>query len=68
MLVLTRNTGEALCIGDDILITVLGVRGNQVRIGIEAPKDIPVNREEIYAKLKANGETRIRKGVKNGNL
>ena len=50
MLILARNEGQTIFIGDDIKITVLGINGKQVRIGIEAPDDIPVDREEIYIK------------------
>lgn len=52
MLILTRRVGETLMIGDEVTITVLGVKGNQVRIGINAPKDVPVHREEIYERIK----------------
>ena len=51
MLILTRRVGEKLRIGDDITVVVLGVKGNQVRIGIEAPKDTEVHREEIFNKI-----------------
>lgn len=52
MLILTRRIGESVNIGDDIQITILGVRGNQVRIGIEAPQNVAVHREEIYERIK----------------
>ena len=52
MLILTRRVNETIMLGDDIIVTVLGVRGNQVRIEIEAPKDLPVHREEVYNKIK----------------
>jgi carbon storage regulator len=52
MLILTRRVGETVMIGDDVTITVLGVKGNQVRVGINAPKHIAVHREEIYERIK----------------
>ncbi len=51
MLILTRRIGETLMVGDDVSITVLGVKGNQVRVGVNAPKDIAVHREEIYERI-----------------
>ncbi|MCD6045303.1 MAG: carbon storage regulator [Gammaproteobacteria bacterium] len=51
MLILTRRLGESIIIDDDITMAILGVKGNQVRIGITAPKEIPVHRAEIYAKI-----------------
>ena len=51
MLILTRKVGESLMIGDEVTITVLGVKGNQVRIGVNAPRDVSVHREEIYNRI-----------------
>lgn len=57
MLILTRRVGETLMIGDQISVTVLGVKGNQVRIGINAPKDVAVHREEIFQRIKREQST-----------
>jgi len=53
MLILTRRVGETLMVGDNVTVTVLGVKGNQVRIGVNAPKDVSVHREEIYMRIQA---------------
>ena len=57
MLILTRRIGETIIIGNDVNVTVLGVNGNQVRLGINAPKDTPVHREEIYNKIQNEKNT-----------
>jgi carbon storage regulator len=56
MLILTRRVGETLVIGDDVNVTVLGVRGNQVRLGVNAPKEVAVHREEIYQRIQKEND------------
>ena len=66
MLILTRRVGETLMVGDEVTVTVLGIKGNQVRIGINAPKHVTVHREEIYARIqkeKAGGGNPPSNGV-----
>jgi carbon storage regulator len=56
MLILTRRVGETVMIGDNVSVTILGVKGNQIRVGVNAPKETPVHREEIYERI--HGETK----------
>ena len=65
MLILTRRVGETVMIGNEVTVTVLGVKGNQVRIGVNAPKDVAVHREEIYERIRReeDGESGIQSAV-----
>ena len=66
MLILTRRINETLNIGDDVQVTVLGIKGNQVRIGINAPRDVPVHREEIYQRIKREERMNAQGGGEEG--
>ena len=61
MLILTRRVGESLMVGEDITVTVLGVKGNQVRIGVNAPRDVAVHREEIFNRIQGDEEPKPEK-------
>lgn len=67
MLILTRRINESIMIGDDTSVTVLSVKGNQVRLGIDAPRDVEVHREEIYHRVKGNVPEIQREGETQGN-
>ena len=68
MLILTRRVGETVMIGDDVTVTVLGVKGNQVRIGVNAPRDVAVHREEIFERIKREEQDGVpAQTPKNGN-
>lgn len=67
MLILTRRVGETLMIGDEVTVTVLGVKGNQVRIGVNAPKHVAVHREEIYERIQREQEQNGNNNVAEGN-
>lgn len=59
MLILTRRVGETLMIGDEITVTVLAVKGNQIRLGVKAPQEVPVHREEIYLRIQEEKRGRV---------
>ncbi|MDH3401135.1 MAG: carbon storage regulator CsrA [Chromatiales bacterium] len=59
MLILTRRVGESVVIGDDVTVTVLGVKGNQVRIGVDAPREVSVHREEIFERIQQENENPV---------
>lgn len=68
MLILTRRVGETLMVGDEVTVTVLGTKGNQVRIGVNAPKDVAVHREEIYDRIQAEKNAESKAGPDDDNL
>ena len=68
MLILTRRVGETVMIGNNVTVTVLGVKGNQVRVGVNAPKDVAVHREEIYERIKREQDPDAKMGTSNANV
>jgi carbon storage regulator len=67
MLILTRRVGETVMIGNDVTVTVLGVKGNQVRIGVNAPRDVAVHREEIFERIKREEQEGNAPAARGGN-
>ena len=67
MLILTRRVGETVMIGNDVTVTVLGVKGNQVRIGVNAPRDVAVHREEIFERIKREEQEGVAPTARGGN-
>lgn len=67
MLILTRRVGESLRIGDEVSVTVLGIKGSQVRIGVNAPKSVSVHREEVYARINEESSKNSDDSAKNSN-
>jgi carbon storage regulator len=67
MLILTRRVGETVMIGNDVTVTVLGVKGNQVRIGVNAPRDVAVHREEIFERIKREEQEGVAPAAHGGN-
>ena len=67
MLILTRRVGESLRIGDDVSVTVLGIKGSQVRIGVNAPKSISVHREEVYERINEESSKNSDESLENSN-
>ncbi len=67
MLILTRRVGETLMIGDEVTVTVLGVKGNQVRIGVNAPREVAVHREEIYERIKREQQANLAQSLAMAN-
>jgi carbon storage regulator len=68
MLILTRRVGETVMIGSDVTVTVLGVKGNQVRVGVNAPRDVAVHREEIFERIKREEQAGISEHAKTNGL
>ena len=68
MLILTRRVGETVMIGNEVTVTVLGVKGNQVRVGVNAPKDVAVHREEIYERIKREQDQDSNVGASNARI